>query len=353
MLEISALQTITMSKQVGKRIAEAAKPFVARDVFPNYTVNLSNFQGHHKKALTKMSLIAPQVDLVLELRDARVPVSSVNSLFDRVLKGKPKLVMYTKTDLSNVNPDLFSFWHPDGDYRALDSRDSGSAKQILDYVKAFHESMVPAPPLGLRMLITGMPNAGKSTFLNTLRRVGMKEMHKVARTGSEPGVTRNISSTIRISKDPDIFIFDTPGVFVPRVKDSETMIKLCLAGAVNRAHVEPLAQADYLLYMYNKQYPDGSPYSRFYDRPTNFIEPILRGVAKDKGRPWKDNEIDQRGMAIRFIELWRRGILPPLVLDDLAKGVPTENQEFRDLNLEPSAKDVKQSNRYKRRVFAQ
>ena len=81
--------------------------------------------------------------------------------------------------------------------------------------------METPPPLGLRTMIIGMPNVGKSSLVNTLRYVGLSDgenavstkIRKVARTGGQPGVTRSTSEIIRLSRDPEIMVYDTPGVF--------------------------------------------------------------------------------------------------------------------------------------------
>ncbi len=74
--------------------------FIPRSVFPNYRMTLADFKGHHLKALHSMYRMAPEVDLILEVRDARAPLSTRNLLFDKPFVGKEKVILYSKGDLS-------------------------------------------------------------------------------------------------------------------------------------------------------------------------------------------------------------------------------------------------------------
>lgn len=290
--------------------------FLPRSVFPEYRLPLLNFKGHHQKALTKFGHLAPQVDLVLEVRDSRAPISTTNVLFDRVLARKQKLILYSKKDLSILKPSLLKKWHGDEKFLFVDTRSKADAKRILAAIEDHHKTMVPPPPLGLRTMIIGMPNVGKSTLVNTLRAVGYTSQleggistktRKVARTGGQPGVTRNTSEIIRLSKDPDILVYDTPGVFLPTVKDSETMLALGLVGCVHTSFIDPVIQADYLLYLLNLQDASGGQYADYLAHPTNNIEELLQGIARSRNKLRKDGTFDELGMATFWVNLWRQG----------------------------------------------
>lgn len=94
--------------------AELIANFKPRLEFPKYNVTLANFHGHHRVALQKMRSLAPQVDLVVEIRDARAPISTRNGLFARVMGNIPRLVLYSKRDLSPLKTEVYlvsSFFH--------------------------------------------------------------------------------------------------------------------------------------------------------------------------------------------------------------------------------------------------
>lgn len=314
--------------------------FVPRTSFPDYNLTLSNFKGHHQKALTKFGHLAPQIDLILEVRDSRAPISTTNVLFDKVLARKQKIVLYSKSDLSIVKPHLLRKWHDNENFLYVDTRSRRDAKRILKALTEHYNLLRPLPPLGLRTMIIGMPNVGKSTLVNTLREEGYTskspetistKWRKVARTGGQPGVTRNTSEVIRLSRDPDILVFDTPGVFLPTVKDSKTMLALGLVGCIHTSFIDPVIQADYLLYILNLQDPTGLLYSYYMKHPTNLIDEFLYNIAKKRCKLRSDGSYDEQGMAIHFVNVWRQG----------------RNVKFRGLFdeaaiLESSASEIKQ-----------
>lgn len=299
-------------------ISKKAASFVPRTVFPDYNLVLSNFKGHHQKALTKFGHLAPQIDLILEVRDSRAPISTTNVLFDKVLAHKRKIVLYSKKDLSIIKPHLLRKWHKNEDFLFVDTRKRSDARRILEAIKQQYDLLLPPPPLGLRTMIIGMPNVGKSSLVNTLREEGLtskdptkisNKKRKVARTGGQPGVTRNTSEIIRLSRDPNILVYDTPGVFLPSVKDSQTMLALGMAGCIHTSFIDPIIQADYLLYILNLQDPSGQLYANYLPHPTNNVHELLYWIAKGRNKI-RGGTFDELGMAIHFVNIWRQGDSP-------------------------------------------
>ena len=161
------------------------------------------------------------------------------------------------------------------------------------------------------MLIVGMPNVGKSSLLNAMRRVGINK-GKAAITGGQPGVTRKIATHVKISEEPLVYLIDSPGVFVPYVPNSETMLKLALVGCVKDTIIPPVTLADYMLYQINLH--DPAVYA-MYSPPTNNVMDLLTATAKKTGRLARGGEPDLDATALWLINRWRNGAYGRNILD--------------------------------------
>ena len=146
-------------------------------------------------------------------------------------------------------------------------------------------------------------------------------MHKkkAARTGDQPGVTRKINQEVKIiegqDKSDSVYLVDTPGVFIPYVSNSESMLKLALCGSVKDDIIDPVTLADYLLYQMNKH--DPAVYAE-YSPPTNDIAELLGVVGQKTGRLVGGGLPNESAAALCVIQRWRNGKLGKHVLDDIA-----------------------------------
>jgi len=101
-------------------------------------------------------------------------------------------------------------------------------------------------------MVVGMPNVGKSSLINSLRRIGVKK-GKAAPTGAIPGITRTVAGTIKVLESPKVYLIDTPGVMIPHIADPVSAIKVALTGAISDHLSDEEVIADYLLFQLNQE----------------------------------------------------------------------------------------------------
>ena len=213
------------------------------------------FPGHMAKARRQIEENLNLVDLVMELVDARAPLSSQNPMLQQVIKEKPKLVVLMKKDLADQNETvrwLDYFQKNDIPALAVDVNDKANIQQTIQMAKRIDQKNMEnllkrgAKARPVRAMIIGIPNVGKSTLINRFAN------RKIAKIGDRPGVTKH-QLWIKLNKDFELL--DTPGVLWPKFEDQEVGIKLAAIGTIKDQLLSLQDIAAYVIKYMLEHYP--------------------------------------------------------------------------------------------------
>lgn len=214
------------------------------------------FPGHMAKAKREVQEKLKLVDIVFELVDARLPLSSRNPMIDEVIQQKPRLILLNKADMADESETKkwIEYFSNKG-FKAV-AVNSFQGKGLHQVTKAAQEILADKwarmrakgmKPRAIRAMIVGIPNVGKSTLINRLAK------RNVAKTGNTPGVTK-AQQWVKVGKELELL--DTPGILWPKFEDPEVGLKLALTGAIKDAIINMEDLAVYALNFLSTHYPE-------------------------------------------------------------------------------------------------
>ena len=277
-------------------------------------MNLQWYPGHMTKAKRQMQEDLKLIDLIIELVDARIPLSSRNPDIDELGKNKARLILLNKSDLADerYNEQWSAYFQKKGFYVVKVNAKSGAVLKSIQGViqeackaKIERDRRRGIKNRPIRAMVVGIPNVGKSTFINSYAGKAC------AKTGNKPGVTKG-KQWIRLNKTLELL--DTPGILWPKFEDQQVGLHLAMIGSINDEilNVEELALSviDYL----TAEYP-GTLEKRFgFEGMTDRVE-ILGEIARVRGCLKKGNELDYEKAARLLMDDFRSGKLGRITLE--------------------------------------
>lgn len=276
------------------------------------------YPGHMTKAIRQMKEDIKLIDVVVELVDARVPNSSRNPDIDSLANNKARIIILNKSDLadSKKNIEWTDYYKDKGFYVvAIDSRKKSSVKEVSRIIdKACAKKKERDLKRGIknrpiRAMVVGIPNVGKSTFINTY--AGRAS----AKTGNKPSVTKG-KQWIRLNKDVELL--DTPGILWPKFEDKQVGFNLACIGSMNDNILDNSEIATGIVEYIIDNYP-GLLEDRYDVDESSDIADIINNIANNRNCIRKGEEIDYNKTYNLIIDEFRSGTIGRITLDILKK----------------------------------
>ena len=278
--------------------------------------NINWYPGHMKKAVRMMEDSLRLVDAVVELRDARIPESSRNPDIDKLSGSKPRMVILNRAD--QADPSVTALWRRELEEQGIVvlETDCKSGKGVNGFAAAARkllktqiESWEAKGQVGrqLRFMVLGIPNVGKSSFINRLAG------RKVAEAGDRPGVTRGKQW---ISVGDGIQLLDTPGILWPKLDTPQTGLALSWTGAINDEILDRELVACRLLEKLKTEYPKAVE-ERYKVTPEENEDgyELLQRLARKRGFLISGGEVDTERMSRILLDEYRGGKLGRISLE--------------------------------------
>ncbi|WP_191602800.1 ribosome biogenesis GTPase YlqF [Marinomonas algicola] len=267
------------------------------------------FPGHMNKARREIEDIMPQVDLVIEVLDARIPDSSQNPMLSTLRGDVPVLRLLNKKDLAD--PERVALWlnhwrdNDDIAAQPFSTMDKTDLHNLNQWVKRLvpHRGTAEKP---IRAMIAGIPNVGKSSLMNAL--IGKR----VAKVGDEPAVTKGQQ---KLKVTPEFQILDTPGILWPKIENPRASYRLAVTGAVrNTAMDYELVALDGIAF-FMEHYPEAlMTRYKLKEMPTT-SDDVLKIIGQKRGGLRAGGKVDMHKAAEVFLTDTRAGIVCPFVME--------------------------------------
>ena len=280
-------------------------------------MNIQWYPGHMTKTRRMIADNLKLVDLVVEIIDARIPISSRNPDLDDLLGSKPRLILLNRADQADptMNKNWSNWFRSRGSsVLQTDCKTGAGVKQFSPVVKSIlkdqiakwaEKGQVGRP---VRVMVVGVPNVGKSTFINKVAR------RKSAKAQNRPGVTRGKQW---VTVDGGLELLDTPGILWPKFEDPQVGFRLAVTGAVKDDIMDLETLSAQLMKVLAERYPDAirTRYKIDLPAPVNEWE-LLEAAGRKRGFLISGGEVDLERMARILLEEYRSGKLGRFTLEE-------------------------------------
>lgn len=272
------------------------------------------YPGHMTKAKRMMQENIKLIDLIIELLDARAPLSSRNPDIDTLGAGKSRLILLNKADLAEEggNNEWIEYFKEKGILAVkVNSKKGGGMKSIQGVIQeACKEKMERDRKRGIlnrpvRAMVVGIPNVGKSTFINSLAGKAC------AKTGNKPGVTRG-KQWIRLNRQVELL--DTPGILWHKFEDQDTGLRLAMIGSVKEEILNLEELAVCAVSFLNREYA-GRLEEKYGIAKEEDPYKVLENIARSRNCLLKGGEADREKAALLLLDDFRNGRLGRLTLE--------------------------------------
>ncbi|WP_299806953.1 ribosome biogenesis GTPase YlqF [uncultured Shewanella sp.] len=290
------------------------------------------YPGHMHKARKEIEEVMPQVDLVIEVLDARIPYSSENPMVQTLRGDKPCIKLLNKSDLAD--PETTQRWieylerEQGVKAMAITTLQASQVKKIPDLCRKFVPSRDKIEK-DIRTMIMGIPNVGKSTIINTLAG------RMIAKTGNEPAVTKTQQ---RINLRNGIVLSDTPGILWPKVDNEKSSYRLAVTGAIKDTAMEYEDVAMFAAEYFLTAYPEAiAERYKIKQMPDTDIE-LLEAIGRNRGALRPGGRIDLHKASEVLLHDFRAGRIGQLSLET-PEMAEIEKEEVAKLMAEKQAKE--------------
>ena len=287
-------------------------------------MNIQWYPGHMTKTRRQIEADLKLVDMVVELIDARIPISSRNPDIDRLVGDKPRLVVLNRCDQADAaaNHSWSEYFRGKGFAVLETDAKTGTGvnrfSQVIqtalkDTIARWREKGQVGRPV--RAMVVGVPNVGKSTFINKVAK------RKSAKAGDRPGVTRGKQW---VNIDAGLDLLDTPGILWPKFEDEQTGLHLAFTGAVKDDIMDVETLGCHLMTLMARRYPDNLlsayklsqlPRREEEENDVAYGYRLLQAAAMKRGMRISGGEVDTERMARVLLDEYRGGKLGRFTLE--------------------------------------